>query len=82
MKNLFYELKVNELKSKCGIYMISCKDHKYVGSSKSLYSRLREHRGDMLLSNHSNSFVQSCYNKYGASEIYYSILEFCNPEEE
>jgi len=79
MKNLFKELSTKELKNKCGIYIIKCKKHLYVGSSKSLWSRLYEHRYDMKNNIHTNSYIQNCFNKYGEYEIYFKIVEFCNP---
>lgn len=79
MKNLFKDLKTKDLKNKCGIYIIQCKEHIYVGSSKSLWSRLYEHRYDMKNNIHANSYLQNCFNKHGETEIYFKILEFCEP---
>lgn len=78
MKNLFYELSSKELRGKAGIYLIKIAIHTYVGSSKSLYDRLNEHRGDLKKNQHSNNVLQRCYNKY--NEVYYKILEFCAPD--
>lgn len=41
MKTLF-TLSSKELSKKSGIYKLSCGGHLYIGSSKSLYSRLIE----------------------------------------
>lgn len=81
MYNLFKDLKTKNLKNKCGIYIIQCKEHIYVGSSKSLWSRLYEHRYDMKNNIHINSYLQNCFNKYGETEIYFDIVEFCDPSE-
>jgi hypothetical protein len=81
MKNLFTELSSKELKEKCGVYRITCKQHSYIGSSKSLYSRLREHCIDLRNGNHTNSYLQRCYNKHTSDELFYQIIEFCKPEE-
>lgn len=52
----------------------------YIGSSKSLYSRLMEHRMDLLNNKHSNDFLQRVSNKYGIQNIIVEILEFCDPQ--
>ncbi len=79
MENLtLFTLSSKELSKRSGIYMISIKEHKYIGSSKNLYSRLIEHRRDLLNSKHSNSFLQNVSNKYGIENLKISILEFCD----
>jgi hypothetical protein len=80
MKNLFTELSTKNLKNKCGIYIIKCKEHLYVGSSKSLWSRLYEHRYDMKNAIHSNPYIQKCFLKYGEQEIFFDILEYCTSD--
>lgn len=52
----------------------------YIGSSKSLYSRLIEHRTDLLKNKHPNDFLQKVSNKYGIQNINVEILEFCDPQ--
>lgn len=52
----------------------------YIGSSKNLYSRLIEHRTDLLKNTHSNNFLQKVSNKYGIQNIEVEILEFCDPQ--
>lgn len=80
MKNLFNDLSSKELKNKCGIYLINIMDHYYVGSSKSLYSRLSEHRGDLKTGKHNNTYLRNAYIKYGIDRTWYKIIEFCEPE--
>lgn len=78
-KTLF-TLSSKELSKKSGIYKLSCGGHLYIGSSKSLYSRLMEHRMDLLNNKHSNDFLQRVSNKYGIQNIVVEILEFCDPQ--
>ena len=44
MKQQLLNLSAKDLNGKSGIYFITCFGHQYVGSSKSLYARLREHK--------------------------------------
>lgn len=76
MKNLFLELSSKQLRNVCGIYLLKIDTHLYVGSSKSLYSRLCEHRRDLKNNNHNNSQLLRCYNKY--NDVYFDILELCD----
>lgn len=75
-----FTLSSKELSKKSGIYKLSCGGHLYIGSSKSLYSRLMEHRTDLLNNKHSNDFLQRVSNKYGIQNIVVEILEFCDPQ--
>ena len=60
-KLLCFDLSSKELQNKCGIYIISCNDHTYIGSSKSLYSRLLEHRNDLLNNKQKQEQIQKDY---------------------
>lgn len=81
MKNLFFELSSKELKDTCGIYVINIGPHKYVGSSKSLYARLNEHRVDLSKNDHSNEFMQRAFNKYYPEFVLFYITEYCNEKD-
>jgi hypothetical protein len=81
MKQQILNLSAKDLQGKSGIYFITCFGHQYVGSSKSLYSRLREHKIKLLGGNHSNDFMQKAFNKYGIDNFYFEILEYCSSEE-
>jgi predicted GIY-YIG superfamily endonuclease len=81
METTILQLSSKDLRSKSGIYMISCNQRSYIGSSKSLYDRLLEHRVKLINGYHSNDFMQKAFNKYGITKFKYKILEFCNPEE-
>lgn len=65
----------------CGIYRLSVAEHSYIGSSKNLYFRLREHRHDLQTNQHSNSFLQKVVNKYGLEAVTIDIIELCKIEE-
>ena len=53
----FFTLSSKELGKKSGIYKLKNGGHIYIGSSKNLYSRLIEHRTDLIKQNHTNSFL-------------------------
>ena len=81
LENLsFFELRHGETDKKSGVYKLSVHNHIYVGSSKNLYSRLREHGLDLANNRHTNDFLQKVANKYGIENIRIDILEFCPPE--
>jgi hypothetical protein len=81
MKTSILLLSAKDLRGKSGIYMISCNSRNYIGSSKSLYDRLLEHRQKLLNNKHSNDFLQKAFNKYGIDSFNYEIIEFCLPED-
>ena len=78
--NLF-ELSSKDLSKKSGVYKLSAGGHVYIGSSKNLYARLREHKNDLRYNKHANSFLQSVFNKFGPENLLVEIIEFCKPED-
>ena len=48
----FFKISSKELKNKSGIYKLISGKHTYVGSSKNLYSRLTEHKSDLINNQH------------------------------
>jgi len=51
----------------CGIYRLDFPNGDfYIGSSKRLVSRIRQHRSDLKGGSHSNSRMQRVFNKHGA----------------
>lgn len=68
------------LQKLCGIYRLSIAEHSYIGSSKNLYSRLYEHRHDLIKKEHSNSFLQNVVDKYGLEAVTIDIIELCPKE--
>ena len=71
---------IHSLEKLCGIYRLSVGEHSYIGSSKSLYSRLVEHRNDLRKNKHTNDFLQKVANKYGVAAFVIDIIELCEPE--
>nr|DAL02943.1 MAG TPA: intron associated endonuclease [Crassvirales sp.] len=75
---------INEkLKEKCGIYIITNinNGNRYVGSSKNMFNRLRDHIWDLQSNRHINSHLQNAWNKYGEENFEYGILCICTEEE-
>lgn len=62
-----------------GVYIILNKlnNHRYVGSSKNIYSRLLKHRSLLRAGKHENSHLQNAWNKYTESNFDYAVLEYC-----
>ena len=77
----FYTLSSKQLSKKSGIYKLSVGGHIYIGSSKNLYSRLREHKHDLETNSHSNDFLQKVVNKHGINNVNVSVIEFCDPKD-
>lgn len=65
-----------------GIYKIKNKINNkfYIGSSKDLEKRKKEHWRMMLKNKHHSNYLQNAVNKYGIENFEFSILEFCNIE--
>ncbi|EMA6345059.1 GIY-YIG nuclease family protein [Bacillus cytotoxicus] len=64
--------------SKMGIYRIlNLVNRKfYVGSSNNLLKRKREHFGALKKGEHTNSYLQRAYNKYGANNFIFEVVEY------
>lgn len=60
-----------------GIYMITCNNKSYIGSSVNIYLRMLEHRSYLRGNRHGNRYLQNCYNKYGENSLEIKILEIC-----
>ena len=67
----------------CGIYMIvnQLNNHKYIGSSINIRTRLWKHRSLLRHQYHSNAHLQNAWNKYGEENFYFTVLEKCTEEE-
>lgn len=68
------------LKNKSGIYRLICNFKSYVGSSKNIYLRLKNHFAKLKSNNHRNKHLQNAFNKYGEEFFTYEILCFCEIE--
>lgn len=55
--------------------LINCKV--YVGSSKDLVRRLREHRSYLKSGKHNNVLLQRSWNKNGETNFLFEVLEYC-----
>lgn len=65
-----------------GIYGIVniFKDKIYVGSATRIYNRLSVHKSYLKKGNHENSYLQAAYNKYGAENFIFVVLEVCEKD--
>lgn len=61
-------------KGVAGVYKLSIGKHIYIGSSISLYNRLKQHRTDLKCDRHNNQYLQRAVNKYGFDKLKYEIL--------
>lgn len=58
-----------------GIYAIIVNDKFYIGSSKKIEYRFKEHKSRLKCQNHDNIYLQNLYNKYGIESFRFKILE-------
>lgn len=63
-----------------GIYVIlnTINNKRYIGSSKNILQRLRQHRHQLRHNIHCNKHLQSSFNKYGENIFIMSKIEFCD----
>ncbi len=64
-----------------GIYQIRClaNGKRYIGSSVDTVVRWGIHRTSLKHSKHQNAKLQACWDKYGASQFVFEILEEAEP---
>lgn len=60
-----------------GIYVIYCSEGNkiYIGSSKNIYRRWKEHRSRLKKGNHPNIHLQRIFNKYGMTILIFMVIE-------
>jgi len=65
-----------------GIYMIInlSNNKSYVGSSKNLNRRKRDHFNELKSNTHENAYLQNSYNKYGKEMFVFITLEKCSED--
>ena len=70
-------------KTKCGIYKITNIKNKkiYIGSSKNILLRWKNHIRELENNCHKNIFLQEEWNEYGKNNFIFEILEECLEEE-
>ncbi len=63
----------------CGVYAIehNVSGRKYVGSSKDIATRFRDHLRDLKKNKHHSDRLQNAWNKYGAEAFSFRILVEC-----
>lgn len=65
-----------------GIYQIrnTITNKIYIGSAKNFYNRFRIHKSFLNRNKHNNSYLQLAWNKYGAKNFEFIILEYCEAD--
>ena len=65
---------------KIGIYKIVNKINGkyYVGGSKNIDNRWREHKADLRNNAHHNNYLQNSWNKYGEHNFEFTMIEKCD----
>jgi group I intron endonuclease len=65
----------------CGVYSITAPSgNQYIGSSKNVYIRWRDHRRELSRGTHKNKALQNAWNKY-SGELKFELLLVCRPED-
>jgi group I intron endonuclease len=68
----------------CGIYQIQSKVKPlriYIGSAKDVSQRRRVHLSDLNLNRHHSPKLQNHFNKYGESDLNFSVLLCCDKDD-
>ena len=71
-----------ELRNKCGVYIITNIENGnfYIGSSKNLKVRLYRHFWELDGNNHCNTHLQNAWNKYSSNKFEWGILTICKED--
>ena len=66
----------------CGVYkIINTENGKvYIGSSKDIDRRWREHVRELELNTHINAHLQNAWNKYGKKSFKFEVIEQCDEQ--
>ena len=66
-----------------GIYKIENKinNKKYIGQSKNIHRRWKQHKHYLNKNQHENQYLQSAWNKYGENSFNFEIICKCNEVE-
>jgi hypothetical protein len=63
-----------------GIYMIECNGNKYVGKSKDIEHRWKDHISQLKRGKHKNKYIQGMWDNYSENFVF-SVLEYCPTNE-
>lgn len=65
---------------KSGIYCIEnlINYKKYIGQSVNIHNRWRQHKNELNSNMHFNDYLQKSWNKYGAENFRFYVLEYCD----
>ncbi len=81
---IFFIVKIKEMiiiikEKTSGIYKIEnlVNSKVYIGSSKDIYKRWKEHKKKLLNNNHHSQHLQKSWNKYGENNFQFDIIEEC-----
>ena len=71
-------------KCKCGVYKITniTNNKIYIGSSKNILQRWKNHIRELETNSHKNLFLQSDWNVFGKDSFIFEILEECSIDEQ
>lgn len=77
------EYSKNDLRNKSGIYQIRnlINNKIYIGSSKNLLDRFKEHSKRLKSKRHVNIKLQNAFNKYGQQNFIFEVIEFVSLED-
>ena len=69
---------------KCGVYQIRniINNQIYIGSSKNIQKRWKQHIKALCENKHDNIFLQNDWNNYGEDYFEFTILEFCEEDKQ
>lgn len=67
----------------CGIYQIRniSNGHLYIGSSRDVSGRIREHKRVLRQNKHHSAYLQYAWNKYGESNFVFALIIPCELSE-
>lgn len=78
---LFDNKDIEKFNKVCGIYLIMAEHREYVGSSKNILKRWKDHKRSLENNKHHNSTFQNIFNKYGKSIFDCYLITSCKEEE-
>lgn len=67
----------------CGVYEILniVNGKRYVGSSKNLAKRIKEHKSSLRKGSHHAIKLQRSWSKYGEDSFLFKVIELCDPDD-